>query len=130
MPGRKQTATASRRKRRRKHIPPKLVVGHPARANGHGKLHSYQVGALPIINHMLDRMGLREILTKHLPTDDPRTQLPTARALLVLLRNVLVSREPIYAVSQWAARHAPDLLDLWPHELEQLNDDRLEAACF
>jgi transposase len=105
-----------------------LVVGHPARGNGQNKLHSYQVGALPIINHILDRMGLREILTEHLPPDDPRTRLPTARALLVLLRNVLVSREPMYGVSQWAAKHAPDLLDLWPHELEQLNDDRLGRA--
>ena len=38
--------------------------------------------------------------------------------------NILVSREPIYGLGQWAARFAPDLLDLWPHEVELLNDDR------
>lgn len=98
--------------------------GHVARSRG-TSLRSYAVGGLPIINHFLERMRLREILEEYLPPDDPRTRLPTARALLVLVRNVLLSREPIYGVGEWAQRYAPDLLDLWPEELEQLNDDRL-----
>jgi len=88
-------------------------------------LESYTVGALPIINRILDRMKLSTILAKHLPPDDPRTRISTPRAILVLVRNILVSREPIYGVGEWAARHAPELLELWPKELQYLNDDRL-----
>ena len=36
------------------------------------QLRSYQVGALPLINRLLERMRLREILCEQLPPDDPR----------------------------------------------------------
>ena len=88
-------------------------------------LRSYHIGALPIINHMLRRMRLPDILCRCLPPDDTRKLLPTARGLLVLVRNILVSREPIYGVGEWAARYAPDLFDLKPREVKLLNDDRV-----
>jgi hypothetical protein len=46
-------------------------------------------------------------------------------ALLVLVRNLLVSREPLYGVGEWAARHVPALLGLNPEQLPALNDDRV-----
>ena len=82
-------------------------------------------GALPLVNALLERMRLAEILAEHLPPDDPRTELPTVCALLVLVRNVLLSRQPVYGVAEWAAGFAPDLLDLWPEEVALLHDDRL-----
>ncbi len=92
------------------------------------QLRSYQVGALPIINRLLQRMRLREILSEQLPPDDPRLQLSTVTSLLVLLRNVLLSRQPVYGVAEWAARFAPDLLDLRPEDVALLHDDRLGHA--
>jgi len=92
---------------------------------GSTTLCSYAVGGLPLINHILGRMQLQKILDEELPADNPRVKLPSSRALLVLVRNVLMSREPIYGVAAWAQRYAPDLLDLWPKELEYLTDDRL-----
>jgi hypothetical protein len=44
-----------------------------------GTLHSYRVGAMPIINQLLDRMNLEEILREHLPAEDSRTKIATAR---------------------------------------------------
>ncbi|MFN0052731.1 MAG: IS1634 family transposase [Planctomycetales bacterium] len=88
-------------------------------------MRSYEVGALPLINAFLERMRLSEILTEHLPADDPRTELSTVRALMVLVRNVLLARQPVYGVAEWAARFAPDLLNLWPVEVSRLHDDRL-----
>jgi transposase len=44
---------------------------------------------------------------------------------MVMVRNVLVSRQPIYGVGEWAARFAPDLFNLWEKELALLGDDRL-----
>jgi transposase len=80
---------------------------------------------MPIINRILQRMRLADILRQCLPADDSRTQLPTSRGLLVLVRNLLIAREPVYGVGQWAAGYAPGLLDLWHHEVERLNDDRV-----
>jgi transposase len=92
---------------------------------GNVELHTYEVGALPLINHILEKMRLEEFLSEHLPPDDPRAELPTAQGLMVMVRNVLVSRQPIYGVGEWAARFAPDLFNLWEKELALLGDDRL-----
>jgi transposase len=98
--------------------------GHLARAGGF-TLRTYDVGALPIINRILERMDLSDILKQCLPEDDVRTELPTHRGLLVLVRNILMAREPVYGVGQWAASYAPDLFDMWHHEVDLLNDDRV-----
>lgn len=91
-------------------------------------LHSSTVGALPVLNTFLRRLRLEEFLRAALPPEDRRTRLSPTRALLVLLRNLLISREPIYGVGEWAARHAPDLLGLTVEELGRLNDDGVGRA--
>lgn len=126
MSKRKKPSSSSRprSKRRRGHQAPPLVPGKVTRSSTF-TLRSYEVGALPLIDYILDRMRLEELLRQYLPPDDPRCVLPTSRALLVLVRNVLISREPVYGVSEWAARYAPDLFNLQPHEISLLQDDRL-----
>jgi len=86
---------------------------------------THWVGALPILNRLLERMRLHEFLTHHLPAGDNRTKVDTPRVVLLLLRNLLVSREPMYGVVEWAQNFAPDLFDLWPEDLKHLNDDRV-----
>jgi len=49
----------------------------------------------------------------------------TPRVLLVLVRNLLLPREPIYGIGEWAAHYAPDLLGLDTRQLAAFNDDRL-----
>ena len=110
------------RKDRSRRTPPE--PGQLAQA-GNVELRSYEVGALPIINHVLDKMGLEQFLSKRLPADDPRVELPTAQGLMTMIRNVLLSRQPIYGVGEWAARFAPDLFNLWEAEVALLGDDRL-----
>jgi transposase len=107
--------------------PEKPLSSPVARAAGQ-TLRSCQVGALPILDHLLKRMRLEEFLRSYLPPEDRRTKLSSAKALLVLLRNLLVSREPIYGMGEWAARHAPDLLGLSSEEIALLNDDRMGRA--
>jgi transposase len=91
-------------------------------------LRSYTVGALPILDDLIRRMRLEEFLRAALPPEDRRTKLSPVKALLVLLRNLLLSREPIYGVGEWAARHAPDLLGLATADIERLNDDCVGRA--
>jgi transposase len=101
--------------------------GEVARQAGQ-TLTTHDVGALPLLNWILKRMKLDEFLQEYLPPEDGRTKIPTARVLLVLVRNLLVSREPLYGVGEWAARQAPDLLGLSPEQVAGLNDDRCGRA--
>jgi transposase len=98
--------------------------GGTARAAG-GTLTSYRVAALPVLNRVLGRLRLEEFLRDHLPLEDGRSRVPTATGLLVLVKNLLISREPLYGVGEWAARHAPELLGLTRAQLPSLNDDRV-----
>ena len=86
---------------------------------------SYRVAALPILDRLLTRLRLEAFLRDHLPREDRRSRVPTATALLILLKNLLISREPLYGVGEWAARHVPELLGLTPAQLPSLNDDRV-----
>jgi len=58
-------------------------------------LQSERLGPLPLFNHFIQRMGPEEALDRYLPTD-PRSAVSHARALGVLLRSIVVEREPIY----------------------------------
>jgi len=89
-----------------------------------GTLRSYSVGALPIINRILDRMQLEDILAAHLPGEDARTKIPTSHGVMLLIRNILIAREPLYGLGEWASRYAPDLLGLDAEQVTALNDDR------
>ena len=112
------------RKLRERHETP---IGAVA-AQGSIRLRSYQVGALPLLTHYYERLKLTEILQRHLPADDVRQQIPTARIVELLISNVLASREPLYAIPEWVARHGPELFDLFPADLPGLHDDRLGAC--
>ena len=80
---------------------------------------------MPILNRLLQRLRLAELLDEQLPAADQRTAMPASVTLLVLVRNILIAREPIYGVREWAEGFAPDLLNLWPDEVGRLGDDRL-----
>jgi transposase len=102
----------------------KILPGKHAQADGL-ELRSYDVGALPLLKRIVARMQLQRILGEHLPRDDSRTELPTVTALLVLFANLLLAREPIYGVGEWAALFPPDLLGLREQDLSRMHDDRL-----
>jgi transposase len=80
---------------------------------------------LPLIDHVVRRMRLREFLAGYLPRPDSRSLIKPVDGLLVLLKNVLLGREPIYGVGEWASEHAPDLLGLTGEQVLSLNDDRV-----
>jgi transposase len=101
--------------------------GESAHAQGH-TLESRRVGALPVLGRFIKRLRIEEFLRKQLPREDRRSRVPTATALLLLVRNLLISREPLYGVGEWAARHDPHWLDLSDEQLPSLNDDRVGRA--
>jgi transposase len=105
--------------------PKNLPAGQRSKSCGGKTILTHSIGALPIINLLLKRMRLQEFLVRHLAPEDNRTKVDTPRIVLLLLRNLLVSREPVYGVAEWARNFGPELFDLWPRDLEHLNDDRV-----
>jgi transposase len=104
------------------------VPSAPLARKGGRSLCSQTVGALPILNQLLQRTRLETFLRAALPPEDRRTKLSPVKALLVLLRNLVVSREPLYGIGEWAVRHAPDVLGLTSQEIDRLNDDGVGRA--
>jgi transposase len=91
-------------------------------------LESRTWGALPLVNAFCERLQLDGILTEYLPHTDCRQKLPPARAIGVLVLNLLISRRPLYALGEWAAPWEPALLGLGAQQLPLVNDDRLGRA--
>jgi transposase len=106
---------------------PKSAAGEVAQADGQ-TLNSRRVGALPILDRFLRRLGIAATLGDRLPREDRRWRVSNSTVLLLLARNLLISREPLYGVGQWAARHEPSLLGLSQDQLAALNDDRVGRA--
>jgi transposase len=114
-------------KPKKRHVPrstdaPRL--GEIARAKGR-TLSSYRVGALPIIDRLLERMRLDEFLRSYLPRADRRCRIAPSIGISLLLKNVLLSREPLYGIGEWAARFDPEALGFADSQLPSLNDDRV-----
>ena len=59
---------------------------------------THSIDALPILNRLLQRMRLEEFLTQSQPPKNKRTKINTPRVVLLILRNLLVSRERMYVV--------------------------------
>jgi transposase len=102
-----------------------LVSGQRAKSRVGSTIHSHSVGALPLLRRIMERMQLEPLVRHHVPDKDARTKPSTARVLTLLVSNLLVSREPVYGVAEWAGNYAPDLFSLQPDELQHLNDDRV-----
>lgn len=96
----------------------------PPHASG-GTLTSCRVAALPVLKGVLGRIRLGAFLRDHLPHQDGRSRISTATGLMILVQNLLISREPLYGIGEWAARHAPELLGLTKAQIPALNDDRV-----
>jgi transposase len=92
-------------------------------------LESLEVGAAPLVRHFLQRLALHDLFTRHLPVLPGRPPaLPSATVLCLLVTNLLLARQPLYAVADWAARRVPEFLGLQPSQATLLNDDRFGRA--
>lgn len=120
--------TGMKRTKQQAHQAPDPAKLAPKASAGDLTLHTRTIGVLPIINQLIQRLRLKGVLDDFLPTEDGRNKLSTANALLLLVRNILLSREPIYGIGGWAAAFVPELLGLRADQLKSLNDDRVGRA--
>jgi transposase len=81
------------------------------------RLRGLRVGALPILNRFIERIGLEDELTLALKNPG------YADALLALIKNILVERNALYAVGEWVA-----LYDVGLVAQGKIGDDKLGRA--
>jgi len=76
------------------------------------ELDTEQLGPLPVINALVERLGLAGLLETFVPHDDGRLKLAPAAAIGVVVRNLVIGRRPVYALGEWAAPYKAGLLGL------------------
>ena len=96
-------------------------------ASARFKLHSERMGPLPLVNHFIERIGLEDLLERHIPSD-ARCAVPHAQALGVLLRSLIVEREPIYRQQETVHGFASGMFGIAAKAMAHLSDDRLGRA--
>ena len=95
----------------------------------HASLESLEVGATPLVQHFLHRLQLPQLFDRYLPVLPGRQPaLPCSVTLSVLVTNLLLARQPLYAIPPWVARRVPEHLGLSPDQLNSFNDDRIGRA--
>jgi transposase len=87
-----------------------------------------RLGPLPLVNHFLARLDLAAILARHVPTDDRRVAMPYADGLGILLRSIIVEREPIYRQGETLRTFAAGLYGLAADPEVRVGDDQLGRA--
>jgi transposase len=88
------------------------------------RLDSKAISALPVINKFMDRIELKKLLLSYIPSKKNQ-KLSYVDAILIFVRNILLEREPLYKLSEWAAGFDPCLAGLGDMDPEILNDDRV-----
>jgi len=90
-------------------------------------LQSERLGPLPLVNHFIQRIGLENALDRHVPSDQ-RCAVSHARALGVLLRSIIVEREPIYRQQETVHGFASGMFGVGEEEMQHVGDDRIGRA--
>lgn len=83
------------------------------------------LGALPVVDHFLSRLGVPRLLEQYIPATDRRVRLAPAKAIGVVARNLALCHQPLYSMNEWAARFDPAVLGLGAGEVRLVNDDRI-----
>lgn len=73
-------------------------------------------------------MGLQALLERYVPTPDRRRAVSHAQALGVLLRSILVEREPVYRQQETVHGFAAGMFGIDAEQMRRLSDDRIGRA--
>ena len=89
------------------------------------ELQEKQFGALPIINHFLERLKLSNLLKNVINCSDNGHKIEPYKCLLLIVMNLIDGRKPLYEIKEWTAEFTPQILPIGADQIEHLNDDRI-----
>lgn len=90
-------------------------------------LEIHRLGSHPLIQCFLEQLGVTRILDKHIHSSREGI-LSHGEAISLLVHNVLVSRDPLYRLSDWIEPIDPAALGLSEDQKLAINDDRIARA--
>ena len=96
--------------------------------NGPFELRTETIGAMPIINHFCAKLDLEEKIARHLNYNKTEQGVSPDKSVGIILRNIILGKDPLYGLNEWGAKFPPDFFDLQPCQIELLNDDRFGRA--
>ncbi len=91
------------------------------------RLKRLQAGGLPLINHIAEQMGLREILYKYIPRHG-NEDIPSVETLMLLIFNLTLGKAPLYELEQWVQSIDLRCLGIQRFKNVNFNDDRFARA--
>ncbi len=87
------------------------------------KLVRYQLGGLPLLHSIIQRMGLREILSPYLQSHG-NDKVPVVDTLILLIYNLALGKEPLYKLEEWMNRIDKHCIHLSQYTEQTFGDDR------
>lgn len=87
----------------------------------------YVLGAHPIIQVYMDKLGLTDIIGSHIK-QDMRLKLSCEKTIALVIHNILTTPLPLYEFQDWLKPLDEQLLGLDPAESSLINDDRVGKA--
>ena len=91
------------------------------------RLKRLQAGGLPLINHIAEQMGLREILYKYIPRHG-NEDIPAVETLMLLIFNLTLGKAPLYGLEQWVQSIDFRCLGIQRFNKVNFNDDRFARS--
>ena len=85
------------------------------------------VGGLPLIHHLADRLGLKDILNRHVASHG-NDQVPVVDVLMLLIYNLTLGKQPLYELPEWVNSIEPRAIGHHAFEPDKFNDDRFGRA--
>jgi transposase len=82
-----------------------------------------QVGGLPLIHAIAERMRLKEILYKYIPAHG-NEDIPAVETLLLLVYNLILGKDPLYELQEWVESIDFRCINNEDYENVKFNDDR------
>jgi hypothetical protein len=86
-----------------------------------------QVGGLPLIHAIAERMRLKEILYKYIPAHG-NEDIPAVETLMLLVYNLILGKDPLYELEEWVESIDFRCINNEDYENVKFNDDRFGRA--
>ena len=90
-------------------------------------LTKFVLGAHPIIEHFIEKMRIREIMSTYMRTDK-RMRLDDDKTLTLLIHNILTTPIALYEMEDWLKPLDAEKVGLTPRESTFIQDDRMGRA--
>jgi transposase len=86
-------------------------------------LKRFQVGGLPLIHAIVERMRLKEILYKYIPAHG-NEDIPAVETLMLLVYNLILGKDPLYELQEWVESIDFRCIGIGNYVKVEFNDDR------